>query len=955
MANNDYGHMGIEHGITGVQDRVHRSPPFSDTNSLYPSSAECISEVSSPRRSGCLTGEESNLSGLSAIPGRLLVHLLSRSEENRRLEADLKPEASEQVHQTQTFPYGIVGDGLEVPNQRCLGYFNRSSRCISAHTNTLRFPKVAPIPHSRAGICVPLPALWPVHSTTSFHSRGQGCGGVLETPRSHYNPILRRLVDNIPDARTESQTDSDGDRRCDTVGLHSEHEQVTLRANSNSNFSGGKSGLGQRSRNSHGREGRQHNSLCISTETDTVCTSTGVVEGSGSYGEPSGSGSLVSSQDETNPAPLPVPFQSGSSLTLQDSSNDRHCASRVRVVGITLQSDKGNDFSHATPSSGVDNGCIQDGMGRPSSGSSDQWILVSGGDSGPHKPTRTMGSVQFPHKFQRFSGTQKGPSTIRQFHSCVLHKQAGGDEVPHTVSAYTEDAYVVHRSSHSFDGSPHSRRVKLSGGQPVQGDTPESNRMVSLQTDCPDNLRENMVSINRPVCISSKPPAASVLLSQQGRESAGSRRSVDLVETNGSICISTHLDLAQGNREDREGRLSGDFDSTLLATPVLVSESGGTSGGSASAASDHSRPSPNARIESTVPQCGTAEVNCLDIIRQRFQAEGLSEATADLAARGRRPATLRIYSYRVRPYIKWCRERQVSPTRAPIAKVAEFLKSRFDMGMEASTVKGYKSAIQSIHIGCQDGSTVQDSRTLHFLLEGMNIERPRKRKVMPSWDLPTVLKFLNGSPFEPIQSASLRDLTIKTAFLVAMASGRRCSELHALATGQFIVFSNSGVFLHFRPGFLSKNERCDFVASPLFLPYLVPPSSPRKRRLGCPVRAIKWYLDRTQTVRGQIAQLFVTTCKPYRPAAKATIAGWLVEAISKAGAVRGETNPTAHSTRAISSSWAFSHGLSLKEIVNTVSWRTHSTFVSTYLRDLGPCSDQAHYAGTVLRAASHSH
>jgi hypothetical protein len=101
----------------------------------------------------------------------------------------------------------------------------------------------------------------------------------------------------------------------------------------------------------------------------------------------------------------------------------------------------------------------------------------------------------------------------------------------------------------------------------------------------------------------------------------------------------------------------------------------------------------------------------------------------------------------------------------------------------------------------------------------MNISRPIARKVWPSWDLPIVLQKLNEAPFEPIQSASLRDVALKTSFLLAIASGRRCSELHALAVGRRIVFSNAGVTLYFRPGFLAKNEHSDFSANPIFIPF----------------------------------------------------------------------------------------------------------------------------------------
>ena len=47
-------------------------------------------------------------------------------------------------------------------------------------------------------------------------------------------------------------------------------------------------------------------------------------------------------------------------------------------------------------------------------------------------------------------------------------------------------------------------------------------------------------------------------------------------------------------------------------------------------------------------------------------------------------------------------------------------------------------------------------------------------------DLGIVLEALSKPPYEPLQEASLKHLTLKTDFLLAMSSAGRCSELQAL-------------------------------------------------------------------------------------------------------------------------------------------------------------------------------
>ena len=50
---------------------------------------------------------------------------------------------------------------------------------------------------------------------------------------------------------------------------------------------------------------------------------------------------------------------------------------------------------------------------------------------------------------------------------------------------------------------------------------------------------------------------------------------------------------------------------------------------------------------------------------------------------------------------------------------------------------------------------------------------------IPSWNLSLVLHQLNKAPFEPIKEASLKHLTFKTVFFLALESRKKRSEIHA--------------------------------------------------------------------------------------------------------------------------------------------------------------------------------
>jgi hypothetical protein len=59
----------------------------------------------------------------------------------------------------------------------------------------------------------------------------------------------------------------------------------------------------------------------------------------------------------------------------------------------------------------------------------------------------------------------------------------------------------------------------------------------------------------------------------------------------------------------------------------------------------------------------------------------------------------------------------------------------------------------------------------------MTLEHPRTHYSSPKWDLLVVLRALMGFPFEPMDKVSFKYLTFKTAFLVALATDQRRSEL----------------------------------------------------------------------------------------------------------------------------------------------------------------------------------
>ena len=95
------------------------------------------------------------------------------------------------------------------------------------------------------------------------------------------------------------------------------------------------------------------------------------------------------------------------------------------------------------------------------------------------------------------------------------------------------------------------------------------------------------------------------------------------------------------------------------------------------------------------------------------------------------------------------------------------------------------------------------------MITSVELQGPRIMPVLPQWDLGIVLEALSKPPYESLRDSSLKHLTIKTVFLLAMALAGKHSELQALVfEPKYFHFKPKGedVTPYFSPEFIHKNE-----------------------------------------------------------------------------------------------------------------------------------------------------
>ena len=232
-------------------------------------------------------------------------------------------------------------------------------------------------------------------------------------------------------------------------------------------------------------------------------------------------------------------------------------------------------------------------------------------------------------------------------------------------------------------------------------------------------------------------------------------------------------------------------------------------------------------------------------LRDSFKKRGFSEGAARHLSRAVRDSTNIIYDAKWTIFCNWCSEKEVDPYQISVQQLADFLIFLFEeKGLSPSTIKGYCSAIsRTIHLS--GGPHFGSDEFISLLVKNFSFERPRQRVLIPSWNLSLVLSALKSHPFEPAEEVDIKFLFYKCCFLLALASGRRRSEIHAFSTSNSCLhFSRdkSSVTLLTDPAFLAKNQIPGRGSEPIVIPALPHDSS-------CPIQVLLLYLQRTHSRR----------------------------------------------------------------------------------------------------------
>ena len=192
--------------------------------------------------------------------------------------------------------------------------------------------------------------------------------------------------------------------------------------------------------------------------------------------------------------------------------------------------------------------------------------------------------------------------------------------------------------------------------------------------------------------------------------------------------------------------------------------------------------------------------------------------------------------------------------------------------------------------------------------------------------------------------------------LVALATATRVGELQALSS--HVACQGRNMVLTYLPDFVAKTETPGHPLPREFILSSLTEVVGRQddERLLCPVRALRWYLERTRNP-SRPQHLFLSVKNPGRPLSKAAISFFLRQLIRSAhkdfpDSLAPTLRVRAHDIRGVATSLLWSINRAVSDVMAVACWRTQSVFANHYLSSIQRVQDDVFSIGPIVAAGT---
>ncbi len=573
-----------------------------------------------------------------------------------------------------------------------------------------------------------------------------------------------------------------------------------------------------------------------------------------------------------------------------------------------------------------------------------------------HQLPRNEGCISGPEILPPAVKRLPCPSAGGQHGGSLLHKSSGRTAVAPLERASAAVSALGTEQVPVPQGDLHSRAYECGSRLAVQTSC-DTRGMETPPRSSQSNLGKILRSRGGPLCFKGDSTMSPLLLSDSS-SSPGSGRDGPCVAQTTSLCISSYRSAPRSPGQGPSTGVSPLTDSAPLADQNMVLRSNIPPRRLAVGNSGQERSPISGTGDSISSPARALEPSCLAPEGDQLRDAGLPPDVVETILSARAPSTRRTYAIKWRVFESWCGTHHADPVHCQIVSVLEFLQEKLSLGTCPNTLRTYVAAISACH-ALIDGVSVGKHPLVARFIRGAKRLRPPTRATVPSWDLAIVLEGLVDTPFEPLESAPVRFLTLKMVFLTAITSLKRIGDLQALSVSPSCLDFAPGLvkaILHPHPSYLPKVPFS--TINPVVLEAFCPPpfTTPEQEKLHllCPVCALQVYVHRTSQWR-KSEQLFVCYGGRNRgtAATRQTMSHWVRDAVALAYEARGQASPLgvrAHSTRGIASSMALARGAPLQQVCDAAGWSSPHTFVRFYSLDV-----HATPGSHVLESTSQSH
>lgn len=888
--------------------------------------------------------------------------LYSAQERYRKAKAHLRSLCLKRISLYRKIQNGHSRKNSSGHTARRVGHFFRSQRRLLPRTHSPSITEVSKVHSQGSGLSFSGSATRVVNSTPGLHQNHLTHQG-FSTSSGHSNPpVPGRLVNSGSLSSINTSTYSIFPRSHSAVGLDRKRGKMRTHSHPEIRFSGRfirpSTGISFPYKSQMGKTQPLDKSLA----TQITMSSQGMVQNVGTTGF---SGEISSTRDASSET---ITNSLHQKLVLPNSKSESTSAhSTTHISGpLLVEGPESRNGRHSHPFSGSRCSniyrCLDARVGRSYRKSHDLRPVAGHRSSATHQSVGTFSSPSYTEPFSVPSTAQGSPSRNGQYHHIGLHQQTGGDTFSPNDGAHIPTVCLASGKPRSVESQTCSRSPQCFSRPAKQVQSGDQYRVVSTTNSVQKHMSALGHSPSRSLCNKFQCKASHLCVSDTGYGSLASGRFVHSMGRPLCICVSSDGHSTTSGSETTNLEMQNASSSSKLAKERLVSRATSPLRGPSTEAATQSQSSETTQIKCLSPGPSILRSSRVELIHHKLRDKGFSEQIAQRIAGPQRDSTLKVYEAKWRVFCHWCSLRKINPLNATIPIIAEFFEYLFTTkNRKPSTIEGYRTALNRCFLHYRDLKLGSDSY-LSDLIANYYKERPVLKQTVPSWDLSFVLNALTRAPFEPLGSCDLKWLTYKAVFLTAFASGRRRSEIHALLyTGYSYLPNWESITLHSDPQFLAKNQSSregGFQLADLTIPALSPivGTDLRHDQLLCPVRALRYYIKRTEPTRQGRQKLFISLYQNlHREIQAPTISHWLKDCIlyvykNSNQAMKDWFSVRPHHIRALATSWAAFVSTPVEDILRACAWKCHNTFTQHYLRDLTWTKDQMFALGPLIAA-----